>query len=109
MLARVCAERSVFGFEASFISSRKNSFLSGGVVAGKEHRVKVPYAYRFFFLAANGLSNCPRTAHIVSVAKRRKTMNERPEIVCATCGTDEKALYDAVAKVIEQYKERKDL
>ena len=53
MLARVCAERSVFGFEASFISSRKNSFLSGGVVAGKEHRVKVPYAYRFFFLAAN--------------------------------------------------------
>ena len=106
MLARVCAERSVFGFEASFISSRKNSFLSGGVVAGKEHRVKVPYAYRFFFLAANGLSNCPRTAHIVSVAKRRKTMNERPEIVCATCGTDEKALYDAVAKVIEQYKEK---
>lgn len=106
MLARVCAERSVFGFEASFISSRKNSFLSGGVVAGKEHRVKVPYAYRFFSLAANGLSNCPRTAHIVSVAKRRKTMNERPEIVCATCGTDEKALYDAVAKVIEQYKEK---
>ena len=106
MLARVCAERSVFGFEASFISSRKNSFLSGGVVAGKEHRVKVPYAYRFFFLAANGLSNCPRTPHIVSVAKRRKTMNERPEIVCATCGTDEKALYDAVAKVIEQYKEK---
>ena len=42
MLARVCAERSVFGFEASFISSRKNSFLSGGVVAGKEHRVKLP-------------------------------------------------------------------
>ena len=77
MLARVCAERSVFGFEASFISSRKNSFLSGGVVAGKEHRVIVPYAYRFFFLAANGLSNCPRTAHIVSVAKRRKTMNEK--------------------------------
>ena len=33
-------------------------------------------------------------------------MNERPEIVCATCGTDEKALYDAVAKVIEQYKEK---
>ena len=33
-------------------------------------------------------------------------MNERPDIVCATCGADEKALYDAVAQVIEAYKDK---
>ena len=33
-------------------------------------------------------------------------MNERPDTRCATCGTDERELYDAVAKVIEQYKEK---
>lgn len=32
-------------------------------------------------------------------------MNERPDTRCCTCGNDEKALYDAVANVIEQYKE----
>ena len=33
-------------------------------------------------------------------------MNERPDTRCATCGTDERELFDAVAKVIEQYKEK---
>ena len=33
-------------------------------------------------------------------------MNERPDTCCATCGADEKALYDAVANVIEQYREK---
>ena len=33
-------------------------------------------------------------------------MNERPDIVCATCGTDEKALYAQVAQVIQQYKDK---
>ena len=33
-------------------------------------------------------------------------MNERPDTRCATCGADEKALYDAVAQVIEQYREK---
>ena len=33
-------------------------------------------------------------------------MNERPDAVCRTCGADEKALYDAVANVIEQYREK---
>ena len=33
-------------------------------------------------------------------------MNERPDSVCATCGADEKALYDAVAQVIEAYKDK---
>ena len=33
-------------------------------------------------------------------------MNERPDAVCATCGTDEKALYSQVAQVIQQYKDK---
>lgn len=33
-------------------------------------------------------------------------MNERPDTVCATCGTDEKALYSQVAQVIQQYKDK---
>ena len=33
-------------------------------------------------------------------------MNERPDVVCATCGTDEKALYAQVAQVIQQYKNK---
>lgn len=33
-------------------------------------------------------------------------MNERPDACCCTCGNDEKALYDEIAKVIETYKDK---
>ncbi len=58
--------------------------------APRQSSIRLP----FLFFSRKWLVKLPRTAHIVSVAKRRKTMNERPEIVCATCGTDEKALYE---------------
>lgn len=33
-------------------------------------------------------------------------MNERPGIVCRTCGAEEKPLYDAVANVIQEYRDK---
>ena len=33
-------------------------------------------------------------------------MNERPGIVCRTCGAEERPLYEAVARVIEDYRDK---
>ena len=104
MLARVCARETVSVLRL-LSSVPEEFFLSGGVVAGRSTASKF-HTPTVSFFSRKWLVKLPPDCPYRVRGKKEENYERKTRDCLRHLRTDEKALYDAVAKVIEQYKEK---